>query len=90
MGDPVLGGDVSKWQKTVAASFELKVLMNLSRVADDADLRVKERFAAIVSNKKLMESNEDNYQLVFSERKASVILCIGMTLTIICILCCRL
>ena len=67
-GDPVLGGDVSKWQKTVA-SFELKVLMNLSRVADDADLRVKERFAAIVSNKKLMESNEDNYQLVFSEKK---------------------
>ena len=43
--------------------------MNLSRVADDADLRVKERFAAIVSNKKLMESNEDNYQLVFSEKK---------------------
>lgn len=67
-GDPVLGGDVSKWQKTVA-SFELKVLMSLSRVADDADLRVKERFAAIVSNKKLMESNEDNYQLVFSEKK---------------------
>ena len=67
-GDPVFGGDVNKWQKTVA-SFELKVLMNLSRVADDADLKVKERFATIVSNKKLMESNDDNYQLVFSEKK---------------------
>ena len=62
-GDPVFGGDVNKWQKTVA-SFELKVLMNLSRVADDADLKVKERFATIVSNKKLMESNDDNYQLL--------------------------
>ena len=67
-GDPVFGGDVNKWQKTVA-SFELKVLMNLARVADDADLKVKERFATIVSNKKLMESNDDNYQLVFSEKK---------------------
>lgn len=67
-GDPVFGGDVNKWQKTVA-SFELKVLMNLSRVVDDADLKVKERFATIVSNKKLMESNDDNYQLVFSEKK---------------------
>ena len=64
----MFGGDVNKWQKTVA-SFELKVLMNLSRVADDADLKVKERFATIVSNKKLMESNDDNYQLVFSEKK---------------------
>ena len=67
-GDPILQGNTEKWQKVVA-SFELKVLMSLSRVADDADLKVKERFAQIVSGKKILASNEDNYQLVFSDKK---------------------
>lgn len=67
-GDPILKGNTEKWQKVVA-SFELKVLMSLSRVAGDADLKVKERFARVVSGKKILASNEDNYQLVFSDKK---------------------
>ena len=68
MGDPIYQGDVNKWKKAVA-SFQLKVLMSLSQVADDADLKVKDRFADIVAQKTIFESNEDNYQLVFSSKK---------------------
>lgn len=67
-GDPMLGGSVAKWKKVVAA-FQLKVLMNLSIKESDPDLKVKERFAAIVAKSTLMKSNDDNLQRVFSAKK---------------------
>lgn len=70
-GDPILGGDVGKWKKIVTA-FELKVLMNLSRKEDDPDLNVREKFASIVSSQPLMESNDDNFQLVYADKAATV------------------
>lgn len=67
-GDPMMGGSVERWKKAVAA-LQLKVLMNLSLKASDPDLNVKGRFAAIVANSALMESNDDNFQTVFSAKK---------------------
>lgn len=67
-GDPVLGGSIEKWKKVVSA-LQLKVLMNLSIKVSDPDLKVKERFASIVAKSSLMESNDDNFQIVFSATK---------------------
>lgn len=67
-GDPMMGGSIERWKKTVTA-LQLKVLMNLSLKASDPDLNVKGRFAAIVANSALMESNGDNFQAVFSATK---------------------
>lgn len=67
-GDPMMGGSIERWKKTVAA-LQLKVLMNLSLKVSDPDLDVKGRFAAIVANSALMESNDDNFQVNFSAKK---------------------
>lgn len=70
-GDPILNGHVEKWKKVVTA-FQLKVLLHLSKKEADADLQVKERFARIVSSSSLMESNEDNLQLVYSDKAKQI------------------
>lgn len=67
-GDPMMGGNIEKWKKTVTA-LQLKVLLNLSLKVSDPDLNVKGRFADIVANSLLMESNDDNFQVVFSAKK---------------------
>lgn len=66
-GDPFVGGNVEKWRKIVS-TFQLQVLMSLSKKVDDPDLKVKERFARIVSSSSLMESNDDNFQMVYSDK----------------------
>jgi len=66
-GDPIFSGNPEKWKKTVA-TFQLKVLINLSKKESDSDLRVKERFNSIFGSKSLMESNDDNYQIVYSDK----------------------
>ncbi len=65
-GDPIYGGDVTKWRKMVN-SFELHVLMSLSRKVNETDLRIRERFNEIVNTKPVFESNADNFQLVYSD-----------------------
>lgn len=70
-GDPILKGDVSAWQKTVDA-FRLKVLLYLSKKENHPVLKVKERFARIEATGKLMESNRDNFQLVFSDKAGQI------------------
>jgi hypothetical protein len=70
-GDYVFNGDPKKWAKTVA-SFELNVLLALSKKADaNPDLQVKERFARIVAERTLFESNDDNMTLTFSSSNSS-------------------
>lgn len=64
-GDPVLNGATGKWRKLVTA-FEMKVLINLSGKENDADLKVKERFARLAASTDLMTGNHDNFQLVYS------------------------
>lgn len=65
--DIYFGNDLKKWQKTVNALY-IRLLVQLSNKATDADLKVPARFAAILSNPTkypLMESNADNMQYVF-------------------------
>ncbi len=64
-GDPILNGDPQLWKKTVT-SFELKVLINLSKKENDQDLNIKQRFAEIAVSSDLLTSNDDNFQLVYS------------------------
>lgn len=65
-GDPVYGGDVQKWQKA-SNSLALKVLMMLSKKTSDPDLNVAARFDEIVRANKILQSNDDNLQLVYSD-----------------------
>ncbi|WP_026812438.1 SusD/RagB family nutrient-binding outer membrane lipoprotein [Arenibacter certesii] len=69
-GDIIYGGETGKWQKLVN-SFRLKVLMTLSKKEGDADLNIKSAFANIFNNQPIMESNEDNGQLVFLDEEGS-------------------
>lgn len=64
-GDPIFGGSPESWRKIVSA-FEMKVLINLSKKENDADLRIRERFAALAGSSDLMTSNDDNLQLVYT------------------------
>jgi hypothetical protein len=48
-GDIYFNNDLKKWQKAVN-SFRLRVLVHLSKKADDADLKVKQDFANVLSN----------------------------------------
>lgn len=66
-GDIFYNGDLSKWQKAVNA-FHLRLLLELSRQAADADLKLQSQFAAIVNTPAkypLMKSAEDNLQYTY-------------------------
>jgi len=67
LGDFYFNNNLRKWQKTVN-TFRLRVLIALSKKELDADLKVKESFASIVSNKSsfpLMDGMADNFQFVY-------------------------
>ncbi|AEE52959.1 SusD/RagB family nutrient-binding outer membrane lipoprotein [Haliscomenobacter hydrossis] len=62
-GDWYYGGDLSKWQKLVN-SYKLRVLISLSKKEADADLKLKARFAEILSTPAkfpIFASNADNF-----------------------------
>ncbi|MBL7697535.1 MAG: SusD/RagB family nutrient-binding outer membrane lipoprotein [Chitinophagaceae bacterium] len=66
-GDIYYGNDLEKWRKAIN-TFQLRLLIHLSKKAEDADLNVKGRFAEIVSNADkypLMQDLSDNLQFQF-------------------------
>lgn len=63
-GDIIYDGDVAKWRKASNA-FQLKVLMSLSKKITPEQ---KSRFAEIVAAGNLMESNDDNLQVVYTTK----------------------
>lgn len=66
-GDFYFNNNLSKWQKVVN-TYHLRLLLHLSKKADDADLKVKQEFAKIVgdaSKYPVMQSNDDNLQFVY-------------------------
>nr|WP_320039184.1 SusD/RagB family nutrient-binding outer membrane lipoprotein [uncultured Bacteroides sp.] len=69
-GDIIFGGDITKWKKTVNA-FRLKVLLTLSKRANDASSTVKSDFAVIVNSGLLMTSSADNAQLVYLDQEGN-------------------
>ncbi len=67
-GDIYYGNDLNKWRRAINA-YALRVLVSLSKKESDADLNIKARFAAIVSNPTkypLMQSNDDNLQIEYN------------------------
>jgi hypothetical protein len=57
-----------EWQKVVN-SYKLRILIELSKKADDPDLKVKEQFNAIMTNPSkypIFTGNEDNLQYVYN------------------------
>lgn len=69
-GDVIYNGSTAQWQKLIN-SFRLKVLITLSKKESDSDLNVISSFASIYTNEAIMESNEDNGQLVFLDQEGS-------------------
>ncbi len=72
LNSPVNGSNgrdaLAKWQKVVN-SFKLRVLIELSKRGDDADLNIKQQFASIVSSPDaypIFISNDDNLQYVYN------------------------
>lgn len=70
-GDPILKGNVANWVKVVNA-FRIKVLINLYLHDNDAELKVKETFQQLVNNNRLLSSNEENFQLVYSNKGGQI------------------
>lgn len=67
-GDIYYNNDLKLWQKAVN-TFRLRVLVHLSKKADDADLKVKQDFANVLSNPTkypLMTSLSESLQYVWS------------------------
>ena len=66
-GDLIYNGDLLKWRKLIN-SYRLRILMDLSKRADDSDLNVKKSFADIVNNPSqnpIMEGIGDSGALSF-------------------------
>ncbi|MCG6187865.1 SusD/RagB family nutrient-binding outer membrane lipoprotein [Maribellus maritimus] len=69
-GDIIYEGNTAQWRKLIN-SFRLKILMTLSKKVSDSDLNVENNFAGIFNNSPIIESNEDNGQLVFIDELGS-------------------
>jgi hypothetical protein len=69
-GDIIYQGNTTKWRKLINA-FRLKVLITLSKKENDADLKIKESFKAIVQNEPLLENSTDDGQLVFLDQQGN-------------------
>jgi hypothetical protein len=68
-GDIYLGGDLTKWQKVVN-TYKMRVLISLSKKADDTQLNIKQKFAETLANPNkypMMTSNGDNVAYVYNE-----------------------
>lgn len=66
-GDIYFNNNLAKWQKAVN-TFRLRLLIHLSKKADDPDLRVKQQFADIIGNPAkypIMADMSDNLQYVY-------------------------
>ncbi|MBC7920083.1 MAG: SusD/RagB family nutrient-binding outer membrane lipoprotein [Ferruginibacter sp.] len=67
-GDIYLNNDLSKWQKVVNA-FKMRVLVSLSKKEGDAELNIRQKFAATVADPAtypLMTGLEDNLAYRFN------------------------
>jgi hypothetical protein len=67
-GDIYLGNDLNQWQKVVN-SFTLRVLISLSKKENDADLQIKDKFKAIVTDDAkypVLSGLSDNLQFTFN------------------------
>ncbi len=69
-GDFYFNNDLAKWRKAVAA-FKIRVLVQLSRYENDADLNIKQKFAETMTNGakySLPSGMADNMQYVYNSQ----------------------
>ena len=66
----IIYGNAPQWRKLVN-SFRLKVLMSLSKKGSVGGMNIPTEFANIYNNLPLLESNDDNGQLVFVDELGS-------------------
>lgn len=66
-GDIIFDGSALKWRKLIN-SLRLRILMDLSLKQDKGELNVASQFNDIYSNEKIMESLDDNGQLVYLDQ----------------------
>lgn len=67
-GDIYLGNDLVQWQKVVN-TYKLRVLIHLSKHADDADLNIKGRFTEVMNNTTkypVLQNLGDNMQYYYN------------------------
>jgi hypothetical protein len=72
-GDVFFNGEVKKWRKAVN-SLALRILISLSKKEADADLKIKDKFNAIVSNPSkypVMTANADNMSMTYNSSHIS-------------------
>lgn len=65
-GDILYDGDCDMWRKACNV-LQLKLLINLYKKTDDADVNLKARFANVLK-RPIFESIDDNLQVVWSEK----------------------
>lgn len=69
-GDIIYGGNTDKWKKLIN-SYQLKVLMSLSKKKTVGTIQVAEQFAKIYNAGNLLESNADSGQLMYFDQAGS-------------------
>ncbi|MHC5361717.1 SusD/RagB family nutrient-binding outer membrane lipoprotein [Myroides sp. LJL110] len=69
-GDIIYGGDLDKWKRLIN-SYELKVLMSLSKKQKVGDIDVAARFNEIYQNQELMRNNADSGYLTYFDQAGS-------------------
>jgi|WetSurMetagenome_2_1015567.scaffolds.fasta_scaffold09712_3 hypothetical protein len=71
--DVIYRGDKTKWRKLID-SYYLRVLMDLSKKTNDADLQIIQRFNSIVNNPSqypIFTSNSDNGDIQYSSQTSN-------------------
>ncbi len=66
-GDIYFNNDLSKWQKAIN-TYRIRLLIELSKKADDADLNIKQQFASIINDPTtypVMQSLDDNLRYTY-------------------------
>lgn len=69
-GDIIYNGNVDKWRKLIN-SYQLKVLMSLSKKKTVGTINVAEQFAKVYNAGNLLENNSDNGQLAYFDQAGS-------------------
>lgn len=69
-GDIIYGGNTLKWRKLIN-SFRLKILLSLSKKEGTSNLNIKNQFYSIATSEPIIQSLENNGQLVFLDQEGS-------------------
>lgn len=69
-GDIIYNGDLTKWKKLIN-SYQLKVLMSLSKKSKAGDFSVADKFNSVYNAGNLIENNAENGEITFYDQAGS-------------------